>query len=219
MDLLDWLQALPAPALLGATGLLVVGEAIVGLGFVIPGEAALLIASATVESARDFLTLWTVATVCAVVGNVIGFELGRRSGPPLRDTRLIKRHGAERWDRATSMLRERGTWAVFVGRLIPFVRSFVPAVAGAAGMSYRMFLPAISAGAACSSALPILFSVGVIAGVKNAGSEVLIVGAVLLALTLVAVVWVRRTKAKARLADPDGAPRVMELEQDPDSVV
>ena len=202
MDLLDWLQSLPAPALLGATGLLVVGEAIVGLGFVIPGEAALLIASATVESTRDFLTLWTVATACAVVGNVIGFELGRRSGPPLRDTRLIKRHGAEPWDRATSMLRERGTWAVFVGRLIPFVRSFVPAVAGAAGMSYRMFLPAVSAGAACSSALPILFSVGIIAGLKSTGGVVLIVVAALLALALVVVLRIRRVKARARRADP-----------------
>jgi len=217
MDLLDWLQALPTPALLGATGLLVVGEAIVGLGLFIPGEAALLMASATVGSAPDFLTLWTVATICAVVGNVIGFELGRRSGPPLRNTRLIKRHGAERWDRATSLLRERGTWAVFVGRLIPFVRSFVPAVAGAAGMSYRMFLPAVSAGAACSSALPILFAVGVLAGVKNADGGVLITVAALLGLTLVVVLCVRRTRSKARPADSDGAPHVLDVKSDPGS--
>jgi len=205
VELLDWLRELPASALLGATGVLVVGEAIVGLGLLVPGEAALLIASASVESGSDFLTLWTVATICAVAGNVIGFELGRRSGPPLRDSRLIKKHG-ERWDRATSMLRERGTWALFFGRLVPFVRSFVPAVAGAAGMSYRMFLPVVSAGAACATALPIVFGAGIIAGVKDADGAVLVVVGLLLALALTVILLIRRTTAKARRAAPPGPP-------------
>jgi membrane-associated protein len=204
-NVLDWLQELPDPALLGATGMLVVGEAIVGLGFVIPGEAALLIASATVGSVADFLVLWVVVTICSVVGNVIGFEIGRRLGPALRETGLVQRHGAERWDRATRMLRKHGAWAVFVGRLTPFVRSFVPAVAGAAGMSYRLFLPAVSAGAACASALPILFGIGVVAGVKSIGGVIFIVVALLVAIVVIFAVV--RGKAKARKATGDRSPR------------
>ena len=193
---LDWIQGLPDPALLSATGMLVMAEGIVGLGLVVPGEAALLIASAGVNSPADFLRLWATATVCSVVGNLIGFEVGRRAGPALRDTKLIRNRGAERWDRAADLLRRRGTWAVFFGRLMPFVRSFVPAVAGAAGMSHFTFLPAVAAGAACATALPILFSMGFVAGVKDTGDVVTIVLATLLvAVIVVQVIRALRKKA------------------------
>jgi len=197
-DVLDWLQSLPQPGMLAGTGVLVAGEGIVGLGFVLPGEAALLLASATVNSVPDFLALWAVATICSILGNVIGFELGRRLGPALRETKLVRKHGAERWDRATSMVRERGAWAVFVGRLVPFVRSFVPAVAGGANMPFHRFLPAVAAGAAGATALPILFAIGVVAGVKSANDVVLIGIACLLAALVVAVV-VRKHRKKRSL--------------------
>ena len=201
-NVLDWLQSLPEPALLAGTGVLAVGEAIIGLGFLIPGEAGLLIASATVGSVPEFFALWAVVTVGALIGNVIGFELGRRGGPALRETKLIRKHGAEGWDRAAGLLRKHGSWAVFVGRLIPFVRSFVPAVAGAAHMSYRTFLPPVMAGAACATALPILFGIGVAAGVKSAnGVILLVIVGLLLALVVLLVIRKRRKKTKATTVD------------------
>ena len=201
-SVLDWLQGLPDPALLAVTGLLVAGEGVVGLGLVVPGEAALLIASAGVNTPGDFLSLWATATVSSIAGNVIGFTLGRHAGPALRNTKLIRNHGAQRWDRATALLRRHGTWAVFFGRLMPFVRSFVPAVAGAAGMSYFTFLPAVAAGAACATALPILFSMGVVAGVKDAGDVVTIVLATLF-VAVVVVQVIRVLRKSARQPSPD----------------
>lgn len=195
---LDWIQGLPDPAMLVATGLLVAAEGVVGLGLVVPGEAALLLASATVKSPGDFLSLWMTATVCSVVGNVIGFELGRRAGPALRETRLVRKHGAQRWDRATELLRRHGTWAVFFGRLMPFVRSFVPPVAGAAGLSYLTFLPAVVTGAACATALPILFGIGVVAGLDDTGDVVTIVLATLL-VGFVVVQMIRLLRRRKRV--------------------
>lgn len=155
---LDWLQSSPQPVVLAGAGLIALGEAVVGVGLLLPGEAAMLIASSTVDSVTEFLLLWTVATVFSIAGNVIGFELGHRLGPSLRETKLIKKRGAEGWDKASELLRKHGARAVFVGRLIPLVRGFVPAVAGAAGMSYRTFLPPVAAGATISTVLPILFA-------------------------------------------------------------
>jgi len=204
-NVLDWLQSLPEPGLLAGTGLLLMGEGLAG--FVIPGDAALLVAAATVGSVADFLILWAVAITCSVAGNVVAFEIGRRVGPPLRDTRMIQKHGATRWDKATSLLHKHGAWAVFIGRVIPFVRNVVPAVAGAAGFSYRIFLAAAVGGAACATALPILFTVAVAQGVKSTNSVVNIaVAGALAALVVAVVVRKRRVRAKAQAALPDVSP-------------
>jgi membrane-associated protein len=133
-NILEWFQSLPEYALLPAVGAMAFGEAIVGLGVILPGEAAVLFYSATVGSMPEFMLLWSVTVSCIVAGSVVGFEIGRRSGSSLRDSRVVRRHGADRWERATGLLRKHGIWAVFLGRLTPFVRSVVPAVAGAAGM-------------------------------------------------------------------------------------
>ncbi|MEV7914086.1 DedA family protein [Streptomyces griseus] len=199
-ELLEGLQSMSGPALLAGTGALVIGEAIVGLGFVIPGEAALLLASATVDSIQDFLVLWLVATICSLIGNIIGFEMGRRVGPSLRSTRLIHKYGGERWDKAANLLNRKGKSAVFVGRLIPLIRSFVPAVAGAAGIPYRTFLPAVSAAAALATALPILFAIGVVAGARSLGGET-VAAICLIALAIASVTYVvRRQLHKSRSA-------------------
>ncbi|MFI5798702.1 DedA family protein [Streptomyces sp. NPDC051677] len=209
-DVLDWLQSSPQPVVLAGAALIALGEAIVGVGLFLPGEAAMLIASSTVDSVPEFLLLWTVATVFSIAGNVIGFELGRRLGPALRETKLIKKRGAEGWDKASALLLKHGTRAVFVGRLIPLVRGFVPAVAGAARMSYRTFLPPVAAGATISTVLPILFALGVLSSLKSSGGVIFVVG-LLGALAVTIVVRKRRRKAA-----PDAGRRSPDADPDPD---
>ncbi|WP_433516865.1 DedA family protein [Nonomuraea sp. CA-143628] len=213
-NVLDWWQSLPEPALIAGAGVIALGESVIGIGFFLPGQAALMIASATVDSVPEFLMLWAVVTAGAVAGNVIGFELGRRVGPALRETRLVKKRGAKGWDKATALLRKHGPWAVFVGRLIPIglVQSMVPAVAGAARMPYRTLLPPMVAGAACSAAMPLLIGIGVAAGLKDASGLVLIIVGVLLALVAVFVIRKRRrantitTDTSPHGPDPDREP-------------
>ncbi|MEV6590781.1 DedA family protein [Streptomyces acidicola] len=197
-NVLEWFESLAGPALYAGAGVIALGEAIVGVGFFLPGEAVLIIGSATVSSVPEFLMLWAVVTVCALAGNVIGFELGRRLGPALRETKLVRRHGAEGWDKAAALLLKHGRWAVFVGRLIPLVRSFVPSVAGAAHMSYRDFLPPVAVGAACSTALPLLVGVGVAAALKNSSNLVLVIVGLLLAVVAVVVIRKRRLQRQDR---------------------
>jgi membrane-associated protein len=215
-NVLDWLQSLPEPAMIVGVGVIALGEAIIGVGFLLPGEAALLLVAATVDSMPEFLLMWAVVTAGALVGNVIGFELGRRVGAPLRNTRLIHKYGGNGWDRASALIRERGRSAVFVSRLIPLVRSFVPAVAGTAHMTYREFLPPVALGAACSTVLPLLVGIGVAAGLKNAnGLMLIILGGLLLVVVAVIVIRKLRQSARAKQSTTDTMPSGPDQDTDP----
>ncbi|MCG3756521.1 DedA family protein [Amycolatopsis sp. Poz14] len=150
-DILDWLQALPQPGLVAAAGGLVLAECTIGLGFIAPGESGLLIAATTATSVPRFLTLWAVVTVCAALGDSIGYALGRKFGPRLRETKLIRKYGLDAWDKATGVLERRGAWAVFFARFLPVLRTLTPAAAGASNLPFRKFLPATAAGAFCWS--------------------------------------------------------------------
>lgn len=199
-DVLEWLQALPQPALVGATGALVFAECTIGLGFIAPGEAGLLIAATSVDSVQRFLLLWAVVTVCASLGDSVGFAIGRRFGTRLRETRLIQKHGVDGWDRATNILRRRGPWAVFLARFLPVVRTLMPAAAGTSGLPYRKFFPAVLAGAACWSAMHIAIGAALgeaakhIEGLITTGGTYVVAG---LALAVLATIVIRkRRKAK-----------------------
>jgi membrane protein DedA with SNARE-associated domain len=150
-DLLNWLQGLPEPGLVAAAGGLVFAECTIGLGFIAPGESGLLIAATTATTVSRFLTLWAVVTVCAALGDSVGYALGRRFGPRLRGTKLIRKYGLDAWDKAASVLERRGAWAVFFARFLPVLRTLTPAAAGASGLPFRKFLPATAAGAFCWS--------------------------------------------------------------------
>lgn len=211
-DVVEWLQALPQPALVGATGALVFAECTIGLGFIAPGEGGLLAAATSVDSVSRFLVLWVVVTVCAGLGDSLGFFIGRRFGPALRETKLIQKYGAEGWDKATGILRKRGAWAVFFARFLPVVRTLTPAAAGTSGLPYRKFLPAVVAGAACWSAMHIAIGAALgdaaqrIEDIMGTGGSALLGG---LALVVIATIVVRkRRKNAAALAAVAGEPEL-----------
>jgi membrane-associated protein len=204
-DVLEWLAALPQPALVGATGTLVFAECTIGLGFIAPGEAGLLVAATTVTSPSRFIILWLVVTVCAGLGDSIGYAIGRRFGPSLRRTKLIQKYGTDGWDKATGILQRRGAWAVYFARFLPVVRTLTPAAAGASRLPYRKFLPAVVAGAACWSAMHIAIGAALgeaaerIEGVISTGG-IVVLGVVVLALIVTLAIRKRRKEARARAA-------------------
>lgn len=202
-DALEGLAGLPQPAVLAVTGALTLAECTLGVGFLAPGESALLLASTTVTSVPRFLVMWLVVSVCAVAGDSIGYYLGRRFGDRLRDSKVVRKVGQQHWDKATDLLRRRGAWAVFAARFMPVVRTLVPAAAGASKLEYRRFLPASIAGAVCWSALHI--GIGSAAGASAKYIESVFNGAmwVLLAVAaVVGVIVVLRRRKQAAAAEP-----------------
>ena len=78
-------------------------------------------------------------TAAAFAGNLVGYEIGRRVGPPLykRDGRLPSR---QHFDRTHDFFLRHGSAALVIGRFVAFVRTFITVVAGAIKMDRRRFL-------------------------------------------------------------------------------
>jgi membrane-associated protein len=110
------------------------------LGLLVPGETAILLASA-IAGRGDLNVLLLAALVVAggVTGDNLGYALGRRCKrrPHARLARRIRPGNGMR--RAQDFLLRHGGLAVLMGRFIGFVRAFLPFAAGASGMPYRRF--------------------------------------------------------------------------------
>ena len=128
-----WLYAL--------AGGLAFAEAALLVGFILPGEIALLVGGYFCKYGP--LELWimcVVAVVGAVAGDSVGFELGKKLGPPLRRSRLGRWIGERRWAAVDGALHRHGGKAVLIGRFTALLRALTPSVAGMSGMRYRTFL-------------------------------------------------------------------------------
>jgi membrane protein DedA with SNARE-associated domain len=143
---LHGLLHVPAPVVLSAVSALVFGEAAVFLGFVLPGETAVLLGGFLASTGRvSVVLLAVVVVVAAIVGDSVGYEVGKRLGPRLLRTRMFQRH-QDRVDRARAFLDGRGASAIFIGRFTAFLRAVTPGLAGLSGMRYRRFLAWNAAG-------------------------------------------------------------------------
>jgi membrane protein DedA with SNARE-associated domain len=110
------------------------------VGFVFPGEAALVVAGVVAGQGRVPVLLVILAGVLgAILGDAVGYVVGRRWGPALL-ARLPQRFfPPERIERASTYLSQRGGKAVFVGRFTATLRVLIPGLAGMSGMAYRKF--------------------------------------------------------------------------------
>jgi membrane-associated protein len=123
-------------------------ETAILLGFFLPGDSVLFSAGLVAATRHDLnivilsFVIFTAAFFGDQVGYVLGLTVGRsyleKSSSP-RISRLV--HSAERFYEKT------GWWAVVAARFFPWIRSFMPPVAGAARMNYYRFLSANAVGA------------------------------------------------------------------------
>jgi len=127
----------PAYALVGA---LVFSEAALFVGFVLPGETAALLGGVLAHRQQVSLTgMAAVAVAAAIIGDSVGYEVGRHFGTRLLGTRVFARR-QQGLERAQQTLRATGGRAVFLARFTAFLRAVMPGLAGTARMPYRRFL-------------------------------------------------------------------------------
>ncbi len=111
------------------------------VGFFLPGDS--LLVTAGIFAAAGHLRLATLlifGSVCAVVGDQVGFLIGRKAGQALyrrEDSFFFRKRHLER---AHEFYEKYGGKTIVLARFIPIVRTFAPAVAGAASMNYRRFV-------------------------------------------------------------------------------
>ena len=137
------LHGLPAYALVGG---LAFGEAALFVGFVLPGETAVLLGGVLANQHRVSLAaIATVAVLAAIIGDSVGYEVGRHFGTRLLRTRTFAKR-QQGVARGTKLLHDYGGRAVFLGRWTAFLRAVMPGLAGTARMPYPRFLVFNAAG-------------------------------------------------------------------------
>jgi undecaprenyl-diphosphatase len=115
-------------------------EASIFLGFVFPGETALVLGGVLASQGRvNIGGVIALAIVGAIAGDAVGYVVGRRFGPGLQSSRLGQVVGERRWRASEAFLRRRGGPAVFFGRFTALLRALVPSAAGMAKLPYRTF--------------------------------------------------------------------------------
>lgn len=134
------IESLPPLAAYAIIAALVFGEAAVFVGFVLPGETAVVLGGFLASTHHlNIAVLCALVFAAAVIGDSVGFEVGKHFGPRLLTTKLLQRHEA-RIEAARTMLRDRGGPAVLIGRFTAFFRAVMPALAGLSQMRYRVFV-------------------------------------------------------------------------------
>ncbi|HEU5267540.1 MAG TPA: DedA family protein [Jatrophihabitans sp.] len=115
-------------------------EAALLVGMVLPGETALLVAGVFCQrGVLDLRIMILVAVTCAIAGDSVGYEFGKKFGPGLRRSRLGMWVGEHRWAMVDAFLHRHGGKAVLFGRLTALFRALVPSMAGMSGMRYKTF--------------------------------------------------------------------------------
>jgi membrane protein DedA with SNARE-associated domain len=134
-----WLLHFHGPTAYALVGFLTFAEAALLVGFFIPGETAVVIGGVLAGlGAVNLEVMMGVVVVCAIVGDSVGFEVGKRAGPYLLERRPLK--GNAGVGKALELLERHGGPAVFLGRFVAFARALIPGLAGMSGLRYRVFL-------------------------------------------------------------------------------
>ena len=129
-------------------GVIIFVETGILLGFFLPGDSILFSAGlvAAAHGEVNIVILVSVIFIAAFFGDQIGVVLGRVVGRP-----YLERHNSPRIQsmiaRSERFYEQTGWWAVVAARFFPWIRTFVPPIAGISKMNYYKFLSANALGA------------------------------------------------------------------------
>ncbi|WJH24366.1 DedA family protein [Pseudarthrobacter defluvii] len=125
---------------------LVFAEDAIFVGFVIPGETAAVLGGVVASRGEVQLeTMMALVALAAIIGDSVGYEVGKHLGTRLMKTKVLARH-TRKLQNAQEFLRRKGGSAVFLGRFTAFLRAVMPALAGTSRMPYGRFLAYNAAG-------------------------------------------------------------------------
>ncbi|MFR9797384.1 DedA family protein [Streptomyces sp. MS06] len=213
MHVQEWLDTVPAAAVYAVVGLVIGLES---LGIPLPGE--IILVSAALLSSQNAgvnpVVVGACATAGAVVGDSLGYAVGRRGGRPLLawlGRRFPRHFGEAHVATAERSFRRWGMWAVFFGRFIALLRIFAGPLAGVLRMPYWKFLVANVLGGVvwAGGTTAVIYYVGVVAeSWLKRFSWLGLVAALLVGLASVLVLRYRSRKAEAalRAAEAEAVP-------------
>jgi membrane-associated protein len=111
------------------------------MGFFLPGDSLLFTVGVVAGAGKLNIVLVNILLMAAaVIGDGVGYALGRRTGPRIfgrPDSRLFRQ---EHLTRTKAFYEKHGGKTIIYARFVPIIRTFAPFVAGVAEMGYLRFL-------------------------------------------------------------------------------
>lgn len=170
------------------------------VGFFLPGDS-LLVTAGVFAAAGTIPLRWLLVPVmlCAIVGDQIGYWIGRAMGAKLynrEDSLLFRRSHLQR---AHDFYEKYGGKTVILARFIPIIRTFCPPVAGASGMPYARYLAYDVCGGVIWVGSMILGGYFLGRSVPNIGARIhYVIAAVVVLSLLPAVVSILRARSSEK---------------------
>lgn len=129
----------PTVAILVVWGI-VFAESGLFFGFFLPGDSLLL--TAGLLAFKGFLNIWLLVPgigIAAILGDNVGYRFGQKVGPPIFSRPESRFFKPQNLAKAKEYYDKYGPITIVLARFLPFIRTFVPIVAGAVQMQYRTF--------------------------------------------------------------------------------
>jgi membrane protein DedA with SNARE-associated domain len=178
----------------------------------IPSEAVLGAAGVLIDTPLDFFLVVLCATIGSVLGAIFFYYVGRALGPrrshafldrlPLVETEDV--------DKTFEWFEKHGRAAVFFGRMVPIVRSFISVPAGVVRMPFGQFLLYTAGGSLIWNTL--LVTLGWLAR-DFIEANLHYLDYVVVAVVVLAVVWFAYRKATGKLRRPRDAGADLRVDQ------
>jgi membrane-associated protein len=117
-------------------------------GFFLPGDSLLVTAGLfaatpdpiTGEPILNILILIPLLLPCAILGNSTGYYIGHKAGPRLFNKEQSLLFRKDYLMKAHEFYEKHGKFTIILAQLMPIFRTFVPTVAGAASMTFKVFI-------------------------------------------------------------------------------
>ena len=209
----------------GALGLFLIIFAESGLlvGFFLPGDSLLFTAGLFVAAGTIATPLWLVCvllTICAFVGNVVGYYIGAKAGPALFNKPESKIFKKEYVDKTQEFFDKYGARAIVLARFVPIVRTFITAMAGVGRMDpKKYFVYSAIGGVAWAAGLTVLgYFLGQVAFIRdNLEITLLAIVAISFIPIFIEVIKARKEKKSLLQEEADDITQVMEAQLKDDS--
>ena len=160
--------------------------------FFLPGDSLLVTAGLYAANGKLSLLLLNLILIpCAIVGDALSYYIGSKTGPMLFNRPSSRFFKPEHVAAAHGFYERHGGKAIIIARFMPIMRTFVPVVAGIAGMTYRNFATYnIVGGALWVSSMTVL---GYFVGLTPLGKHIekIIIVVVFLSILPGIIAWIK----------------------------
>jgi membrane-associated protein len=174
------------------------------IGFFLPGDSLLFMVGLFIASGVIGINIGlacVLLSIAAVSGNLVGYWVGYRAGPPLfhrEDSRIFKKDYVEK---THAFFEKYGARAIVLARFVPIVRTFITAMAGVGRMSFRTYTFYSTIGGILWATGVTLagYYLGTIPFIKD-NIEIMLIAIVGVSVIPIGIEWIRHRRELSALA-------------------